>query len=220
MTTMPLEIDTTISLPGDWLTFEPSALAERRSVDELVGDRLAELPELAEHREALVTSVADTMARAEDEGVFLTAVMAAVDDAGHPLLANLAIAIGAAPSGQRPDPAAEDAGTDADRHAPPAPVSMADLEAEVARADTDDGVTQRAVDSVLLGSGPAVRIARLSDVPLFDGGPALQTLSVQYFVPVPDGDSVAILSFATPSVGAHLRMQAIFHQIASTFAIV
>jgi hypothetical protein len=72
---------------------------------------------------------------------------------------------------------------------------------------------------VTLAAGPALRAARLEDVPLRPGGTDATTLVVQYFAPIADHDRVAILTFSTPSVGAHLHLQGIFHEIAQSLTI-
>jgi hypothetical protein len=49
------------------------------------------------------------------------------------------------------------------------------------------------------------------------GGLSLTALSVQYFFRVPDEDAFVVLTFSSPTIGAHLRLQAEWHDIASNF---
>jgi hypothetical protein len=193
--------DVSIATPGNWIPLE-AFLPEGADADALVGERLAEVPELAPHREHLVETVESTMARARGEGMLFCAVLADLTDKGEPVIANLAVATVAAP------PAGDDGRVD--------PVSLAEIEEGAANADEAD-VSQRHVDSILLPGGPAIRIARLVELELAEGGPSLTTLSVQYFLTVPDQDQFVILSFTTPTVAEHLELQAVFHEIALTF---
>lgn len=193
--------DVSIGTPGNWIPLE-AYLPPDADVDALVGERLAEVPELAPHREHLVETVESTIERARGEGVLFCAILADLTEDGTPVIANLAVATVPAP------PPTDDGRTE--------PVGLAEIEETAAAADEPD-VSQRTVDSMLLPGGPAVRIARLIELPLAEDGPSLTTLSVQYFLTVPDENQFVVLSFTTPTVAQHLELQALFHEIALTF---
>ncbi|MEV4422674.1 hypothetical protein AB0L40_22265 [Patulibacter sp. NPDC049589] len=84
----------------------------------------------------------------------------------------------------------------------------------------DDGVhpTRYEPGIVALPSGGATRTERVLPVPLTTGG-ELQTLVVQYLLPVPPAlERVAILTFTTPSIHHRDALAATFGTIAASFA--
>jgi hypothetical protein len=204
MTTDTPQLETVIAIPGDWIRLEPETFANELAVEDLVGDRLNDVPELAPHREELVGDVTRTLARAVAEEAMLAAVLADVADEEQPMIASLMVLATASPP---PDVAAAEI------------PSEAELAEAVAEGD-DDTVADRHVGSVLLPGGPAMRIARVQELNLGESGPALLALTVQYYFMVPGIDQFVVLSFASPTVGAHLRLQEIFHEIAASFRFV
>jgi hypothetical protein len=207
------EFDLNIRTPGDWIVVDAAALSDAAEVDALVGDRLDTVPELAGRRGDLVATVTRSLRRAREAGVLFTAVLADVDEEGRPLMANLAVAAAAGPAPVVEDDAPSSAAT-AGAGAAAAARETPDLEAAFAEQFPD--AERRDVTSVLLPGGPAVRLARLFDVPLTDDGPMLAMLSVQYFFSVPGLEQMLVLSFTTPSIAAAERLQQIFHAIAET----
>ena len=204
MSTGGLELS--IATPGNWLTVEPEDFGDRAAVEGMVEGRLDEIPQLAPHRAQLLESVVATLGRAREDGVVHCAVLVDLTDTQQPLLANLTVAVTPAPP---PDP------------------ERADLpriaEIEAALADHEPDVAQREVGSMLLPGGPAMRIARMIDLPLAGEGDhalSITVLSVQYFFSVPGEDAFVVLNFASPSIGAHLRLQSLFHDIAAEFRFV
>jgi hypothetical protein len=206
------EFHLSIQTPGDWIVLDADALGDSDRVDALVGDRLDAVPELADRRDDLVATVARTLKRARQDGVVFTAILGDVGADGQVLMANLAVGTSAAPPVDEDAVVHEAEGSDATDGAratrPP------DLDALLAADEPE--VDRRAVDSILMPAGPAIRVARLFDVPLTDDGPMLSVLSVQYFFSIPDADQMVVLSFSTPSVGAAEHLQRIFHGIAET----
>jgi hypothetical protein len=205
------ELDVTISTPGDWIVIEHGTLDDEAAVDALVGERLDAVPELAPHRAELVSTVAKTMARAQRDGVLFTAVLADPGVHGAPVMANLVVGTSEAPDAELVEAAVP--ARDGE------PANLDEVEEALAATAPEEGVTQRAVHSILLPEGPALRVARLLDVPLVEGGPELTVLSVQYFFTASDLDQVFVLSFTSPSVAAHEELQLIFHRIARTFRV-
>lgn len=198
------ELDVRLSTPGDWIVLQPGELSDETTVDELVGDRLDAVPELVPYRDQLVATVARAAARAESEGVIFSAVFADIAPVGAPVTANLIVATSAAPAPELAEEAI--------------PESEAGVERALEAAD-EPGVSQRAVHSVLLPSGPALRVARLSQIELVEGGPELTVLSVEYFFSPSMLDQVFVLRFVSPSIAAHEELQLLFHEIAATFAV-
>lgn len=191
------QLEVTLATPGDWIVVDQAA-----SVEALVGDHLAAVPELKPHREQLTESVADTMARAGQEGVLFMAVLADPGAQGVPIIATAMLATTLEP----PEPL---------RQAAEPAAGLPDVESAL----EDPDVTQRDVRSMLLSGGPALRVARLIDVPLVEGGPALTLLSVQYFFTAAELDQVFVLQFTSPSAVAHDELQRLFHEIADSFRV-
>jgi hypothetical protein len=204
---VPHELEVAISTPGDWIVIEHGAIDDAAAVDRLVGQRLDAVPELAPHRDELVTTVARTAARAQREGVVFAAVLADPGARSAPVMANLVVATSALP-----DPALVESAV------PAAGGELSDPD-PAAESSPEEGVTQRVVHSLLLPGGPALRVARLVSLPLVEGGPELAVLSVQYFFTADGLDQALVLSFTSPSVAAHEELQAIFHAIAETFRV-
>ena len=204
MSTGGLELS--VATPGNWLTVEPDAFADRTAVEGMVEGRIDEIPELAPHRSQLLESVVRTLGRARQDGVVHCAVLVDLTETKQPLLANLTVVVTPAPP---PDPERGDLPRIA--------------EIEDALADHEPDVTQREVNSMLLPGGPAMRIARMIDLPLAgegEGTVSITVLSVQYFFAVPGEDAFVVLNFSSPSIGAHLRLQSLFHDIAAEFRFV
>ena len=65
-----------------------------------------------------------------------------------------------------------------------------------------------------LDAGPAARVR--SRIAVEDGQPATTVDLVQYFVPFPGGDRLAVLSFSTPNVSLADAFAEVFDAIAST----
>ena len=202
------ELDVSLSTPGDWIVVEHGALEDEREVDRIVADRLDDVPELAAHRNELAASVARTFARAQREGVVFAAIMAGPGRDGIPVLANLVVAASAAPPPELAA-AAEPTGGET------AP-GLQDVEQALDESE-EPGVQQRIVHSLLMRAGPALRVARLSRHALLEGGPEVAFLSVEYFFT--KHDQVFVLRFVSPSIAAHEELQALFHEIASTFSV-
>jgi hypothetical protein len=211
------ELELTIATPGDWIVLEHDALADDGAIEALVRDRLDEVPELAPYREALASTVAKTAARAQAEGVVFSALLADPGLRGAPVMANLVVATSAEPA---PELAAEAVPAQDSRAQDDLGAIERALDArDPAAVPGEDGVAQRAVHSVLLPGGPALRVARLMEFELVPGGPALLVLSVEYFFTATDLEQVFVLRFTSPSVAAHEELQLVFHRIARTFRV-
>jgi hypothetical protein len=212
------EVEVSISTPGDWVVVEHGALTDERDVDALVGERLGEIPELAPYRDGLVTSIARTAARAEREGVVFAALLADLGPRDAPVVANLVVGTSPGPTADvvaQAVPARDGAPVD-ERAAVEQALSAGDA---TAAGVQEDGVTQRVVHSLLLPGGPALRVARLMELELVEGGPRVAVLAVEYFFRVPASGQVFVLRFTSPSIAAHEELQVVFHRIARTFRV-
>jgi hypothetical protein len=212
-------VPVTLGLPGDWIVLDQDRLGDHDTADALVADHLDAIPPLAEHRDAIVDAVTSAMGQASEDGVLMTAIMADVDGDGAPLLASLAVAVAPLPEGVEALPDGEASGSSPSPSPSDAVPTVEDLQRTLAEQSTDDTIEQQLVSTVLLPGGPAVRVAEVAAVPLSAEGPSLRMLSVRYLFLLPAGDQLVILSFTTPTVAAHLELQALFNQIAASFAV-
>lgn len=209
-------IPVTLGLPGNWMLLDQDRLGDRDTADALVADHLDGIPALAPHRDAIVDAVAGSMAQASEGGVLMTAVMADVDAQGAPLLANLAVAVAPLPDHVEAGAANGDGAAAA---APDGVPTVEDLQQALAEQPSAHPVEQQLVSTVLLPGGPAVRVAEVVELPLSAEGPTITMLSVRYLFLLPGGEQLVVLAFSTPTVAAHLELQALFNQIAGSFAI-
>lgn len=215
------EVEVSISTPGDWVVLEHDALTDEREVDALVGERLAEVPELAPYRERLVTSIAKTAARAQREGVVFAALLADPGLRDAPIVANLVVGTSPGPTADvlaDAVPARDGASADEQEASMRQAVAGRDEHAD-AEGVREDGVSQRVVHSLLLPGGPALRVARLMELELVEDGPKIAVLAVEYFFRVAASGQVFVLRFTSPSVAAHQELQVVFHRIAQTFRV-
>jgi hypothetical protein len=74
-------------------------------------------------------------------------------------------------------------------------------------------------DLVNLTGGTALRVRRSIDVPMPGDVSPMNQAIVQYILPVVDAPSVAVLTFATPSVQYADQLQPMFDSIASTLEV-
>lgn len=179
-----------LSTPGDWITVDPGELAGR--------DLLPGIEELGELRDQVEDALSRSAEDARRAGVVLSAVVVHLDREA-PLLANLVVSVRAAPEADGGD-ATEEPGS--------APAAMG------GRADAS-----RREEPVQLPAGPAVRVARLVDLPLGGTDASMTWLSVQYALLVVELGQVVILHFASPSVAAHEELLPLFHEIAETLEL-
>jgi hypothetical protein len=192
----------TITLPGNWLTVDLDSFDDKTAVQRLVTDRLADIPALAGHEADLVELISRSASLGQSEGVSFAAVLADVYD-GDPIVADLALAA-------TPSPARESENADAAS-------SLGIRQALGIQSAVDEpGVRKRAVDDVSLAAGPAVRIARIHDLPLGETGVQLTVLTVQYWLFAPGNDRIVVLNFATPSLTHHKELARQFHTIAES----
>lgn len=69
-----------------------------------------------------------------------------------------------------------------------------------------------------LPAGPAARLRRRQSAPTTNGQ-VVPVESVQYFVPLPVGDRLVLLSFSTPCLGLAEAFVELFDTIAETLAL-
>lgn len=194
-----------IATPADWMVVDFDVLADQAAIAGLVDARVKEEPGLDPYRDELAEIVARSAQLAEKAGILFCATLAAVRGDGAPIIATVAVAAGQGDS-QSPEPGAAPTSSDASP------------EMVVNRIDEPDGSTRYAPATMELSAGPAARIERIDDVPLFTDT-SMVCLTVQYVLEVPEApDQFVALTFTTPSLAYRARLTELFGDIAATFA--
>lgn len=193
-----------IATPADWIVVDVEALGDRAVIAGLVDQRVAEEPALDRYRDELAELVERSARLADQAGVLFCATLATTRGDDAPILATVTVAAGERPSTDVAAPSQDET----DR----APGVL------VNQIDEPDGSTRFAPAGVELPAGPAMRIQRVEDVPLFSDT-SLVCLSVQYVLGVPYApDQFIALTFTTPSLAYRARLSNLFGDIAATFA--
>jgi hypothetical protein len=202
-----------LGLPAGWLHVNPRDANEVRRLTSLLDDQVLRLrgstSALEEEQkgveEEIVRSVIHQLAIAGHDGVTLYAWWADAVRTGNfttIVMAAAVLAVVATPT----------AGTrDQDMTA----LSL------LARSDEDEapsGQTPRR-SLVDLAGGTALRACRSSSRSMPGNAPPLRQAIVQYILPVLGVPSVAVLTFATPSLQYADQLQPMFDSIASTLAV-
>ena len=195
-----------ISTPGDWTELDLSALGDRKTVESAVEARLAEAPELAEHRDDLVDILERAAASAARVEASFAAVLAADRDRG-PMLANLTLVAQAVAADQPADGlnAREGSSGKARGGAP-------------AHSPQSEEALPPEVREVQLGAGTAGRQEELRTVGLTGSDSSLLFLIVRYLIPIPNTPDVEVLTFTSPTIAHRRELVGLFHAIADSVA--
>ena len=194
-----------IATPADWMVVDFDVLADQAAIAGLVDARVKEEPGLDPYRDELAEIVARSAQLAEKAGILFCATLAAVRGDGAPIIATVAVAAG------QGDPAESEPGRGTD---------LVRRLAGDCRQPHRRARRQRALRPGHHGfsAGPAARIERIDDVPLFTDT-SMVCLTVQYVLEVPEApDQFVALTFTTPSLAYRARLTELFGDIAATFA--
>jgi hypothetical protein len=195
-----------IATPADWMVIDLELLGDRAVIGALVDQRVAEEPALDAYRDEIAELVSSNAELAGEMGVMFCATLAAVPEAGAPVLATLTVAAG------EQDPAEAAAARSAAQN------GEHSGELLVNPVDEPDGRTSFAPVAVRLSAGPAARVEHIDDVPLFTDT-SMVCLTVQYVLEVPEApDQFIALTFTTPSLAYRARLTELFADMAETFA--
>lgn len=183
--------------PGTWITLDLDPATRTgsiaRAVEQHTGSGPSEEPRRAELKAALERVAAD----AQGQGGVYAALLSDVIE-GRPVAASLIVSLRTGSSASAP------AGL------------TRGLIAEGLRRVLDGHGTTEVRE---LPVGPAVRVRKRvrADVPMAEGL-AAEVETVQWFVPLPDGQHLVLLSFSTPTVGLAEPFGELFDAIAATLS--
>lgn len=188
-----------ITVPDSWFELELHPDARNTAISKLVDERLADVPDLYQHRSALNRVMRETARRAYDGGARFCGTMVTV--VGETIMsATVTVTIVDAPDGQ----AAADAITP---HLTARPRRGADS-------------LWREVESVeLTGAGRVPRTRGVDDVTLPDGAGWVRSLIMQTFVPFPGPDParVALITGSSPVLALETEFFDVFDAVTGTF---
>jgi hypothetical protein len=184
--------------PATWFDLDLDPSTRAASMAGLVESRAAGGGVGPAERAELVRLLESTAAAAEAQGAVYAALYSDVLE-GRPVSASLVISIVEGRAGPPPP-----LGTD--------------------RAAVAEGVSRLlagagAVEVRDLPGGPAVRVRKRIQAQVAPGeGPVAEVENVQWFVPLPGGRHLALLSFSTPTLGLAEALGELFDTIAGTLS--
>lgn len=188
-------LDFKLALPPNWERLDVTPRTRRRRLQGLLDRRVGNDPAHRRFRDELEEALLDTFTEADRAGV-RRAWLLAGDMGGRPVSATLLVSVGASPAGR--------------------PGDLSAIEAALAGTSRlDEVVVEHGV--VDLPAGRAVRIRRTVTLrPSFAPGREIPVGATQFFVPIPQTDSVLVLAFSTPVVVLADAFNELFDAIAGT----
>ncbi|MDQ6613794.1 MAG: hypothetical protein M3083_03325 [Actinomycetota bacterium] len=178
-----------LALPEGWFTLDVNPKTAAASVDRLIAHRLLEAPQLGDEVASIKHTLTLVAAEAQRVGIEFSAGYAV--NAGDDLVitANLGISVHTIGEG----------------------VSVQAIEQGLhARGDAKSAIVES-------GAGTAVKV-RGRDRHSLPGGPGVfEVATWQYFVPVPNSNRLALLSFTTPTLALADDLDELFDAMVSSF---
>lgn len=187
-----------IATPADWVDVDLDRSGDIGPLVRLVASRSTLTPEQAAEAGDVLEMLAAANAQAVAHGAVFASVLSQVVE-GAPVSASLFVAV-------RHEQAAGGA---------PAPEALA----RRLRHQPRSTPVAHAVEVVTLPAGKAVRSrGRTFARPVGPTGPTVEVDTVQYFVPVPDGDGLLVLTFSTPTLPLADAFAELFDAIAGSLS--
>jgi hypothetical protein len=187
------ELEIAIATPGDWIRLELGWTDAE--ITAMVEERIAQLPQLDDMRDQAIELLRLVRDGSLQAGIAIAAVMFDLVER-VPITASMTVS-----AIQMPEAADVD--------------SMADE----LRSGHEPGAHNEAVSVVELPAGRAVRIQKLQEGEASPSGSSTVTFHLQYLVPVAKADTLAAITFATPTVALADSFVPLFAGIASTFEL-
>ncbi len=192
-----------LTVPASWFELDLRPQTRDGAIRALVDARIRGQAELADHRQSVVKLLRGQARRAWEAGAVYCACMVEPTDEG-PITAAVTVSIVEAPIG---------AGAAEDRLTP----LLERLHAKQA-AGPDDTWTR--VEVVRIdGAGESARTAGVEDVDLPDGSGWVRTVLMQTFVPLPDGQRVALVTCSSPVLPLADVLLDLFDAVSSTLRL-
>ncbi|GAB3274998.1 hypothetical protein [Kineosporia babensis] len=188
-----------ISVPDGWLEVDLHPDSRNASINDLVTRQVKEVPELREHRAALVRALRSAARSAHAAGAAYTASMIQpIEDAV--IAANVTISIVEAPNEEN---ASE--------------TIVAHL-AEIPRGAGEDPVWREVTSTELPGIGRVPRTQGVEDITMPEGSGWIRSVIMQTFVPVPgSAGKVALVTCSSPILALSTELIDLFDAVTSTF---
>lgn len=187
--------------PGNWFDLDLDPGTRNQSIAAMVDARVAQSPAAVHNRQVLVRLLRRTAREAEQGGMVFASMMSEVAE-GVPVSASATVTLrtATAPNGLGPisDPG--------------------DVAGYLRSDDEGIGGQQGEVRVVDIPAGRAVRLQGIQEGDVSGLASGVVTLVVQYFIPVPGTPSLAVLTFATPTLALAEPFIGLFDAMAENFS--
>jgi|GEM_PF-4744532 len=193
-----MSVELRLALPPEWYRWDPENEVESsaRGIDAFLADH----PEFAAARQALLRLLLDAWADAAEQDAIAAAVLWQPAP-GAALAARLVVLVA-----ERKVPGDE-------------PAEIAALLDALSTPSTND-LGPRECEPVELSAGRAVRLRRLTRTGDADpGGPEMAVDTVQHWIPVPGGTETVVLAAETPCVAVASDLAEVFDAIAASLEL-
>ena len=189
-------LDFRILLPAKWIELDLNPLTQTSSFRTIVAQRGASALDQGDSADELVSVLEAAAAQALALGVVYAAFYSDVLGEDRPVTASLLVSI-IRGTGARP-PEGADASTMV--------AALRDVYSSGAETQVHE-----------LSAGPAVRVKSRGEAPA-PGGAIVPVLNIQYLVPAPDLDRIAVMQFSTPNLALAEPFAELFDAIAGSLA--
>lgn len=193
-----------LTVPHGWYELELRPHWRDAAIRALVDDQTRGMPELREHRSAIAAFLRAQSRRAWDGGAVYTASMVEPTEGG-PVTANVTVSFVRGPLTLDSD--------DPDRAA----ALLEPLQDKQARSGDDTWTRLTVVE--LPGAGTAARTYGIEDVDLPDETGWVRVVSMLTMVPVPERNSVAMITCTSPVLGLAEVWLDLFDAVSGTFEL-
>ena len=188
-----------ISIPDAWLEVDLHPDSRNASINDLVTRQVKDVPQLREHRTALVRALRSAARSAHSAGaVYCASMVQPIEDAV--IAATVTISLVEAPNEEN---ASE--------------TIVSHLEA-VPRGSGEDPVWREVTSAELAGIGRVPRTQGVEDITMPEGTGWIRSVIMQTFVPVPGSDGrVALITCSSPILALSTELLDLFDAVTSTF---
>ena len=186
--------------PGNWFDLDLDPRTRNQSIAAMVDAHVAQSPAAADNRQVLVRLLRRTAREAAQGGMIFASLMSEVAE-GVPVSASATVTLRTATTSS-------------------GGASISDP-ADIARYLRDRGGAggQRAELRVVdIPAGRAVRLQGMQEGDVSGVASGVVTLVVQYFLPVPGTESLAVLTFTTPTLALAEPFAGLFDAMAENFS--
>lgn len=187
-----------LATPAYWWDLPLDPATRDQEIAALIDERIERYPQLAESRSEVTALLRQLAAEAADLGAVFSSQFGLLGD-GPALAGNLLVVTQS-----------------------PAPSPIEALLAQV--RGLEDSLASRTVGTAEVGmvelplAGPAVRRRARQSITFPGADAGIDAVVVQYYVPVPSTDAVALMTFTSPTVRKEDDLVELFDTVAATFS--